>query len=1084
MSEKKKSRNEQIAELLRNGEKLKNFYRFTAQNPHIELHDACQIVLAHPKASICFYIEEWNELGRRVTQGRKGSMFYDANGNKQYVYDLHDTHGDRRYRRLTYPMRRLLYGLDELNGTELAVNNRKDYSKVLSGVAKYLDENGYFTEDERRNSLIAEGVAYSLYSKTGFPKDADVSISGLPYSVNENARLFKEMYELTETVKEEIEAVYELRMNRPLVLDDIEEETVSDEPVVTENMLAEQENVSELDRDLPPLYKKYKELETGKPEAFVLCRVGDFYEVIGEKAQEAANILGIMLTSRDFGIAEHVPMCGFSVHAADEYIAKLAQNNNVLVAEESGEPIYISALTEESGKTANDEELSELAEIYASEFEENAEEAEFSEIDNAEEAEESDEESEEYADESDETEAPEAEKTSRGSKQPKGGEKSIRERKKETPQASLFDYFEPQKKSREEQLIERQLLRGSGFENGKYRIYDKYYTEPTLKEYASFLKHEYGIGGYSYGHDLQDHNGKGIRMEWYDRDHPENNIRIDLKWNEAAIRIADLIDEDRYLTEEEKAYYEKRYKPEQAEQRKQREAEQKKKDEFVYLVIQNTGTVRKQRILDEYGKIAKIIEFAEFLSEEYGYSTEATSRYLARYDANGVRLSKYDRSGNTEQHVNLSWNDFAEKVCELIESDRLFPEERDNSDEEKPEFAETEQTLKKPIKPFNRFTELSSEDKAYYDEYIRKPNREPRDSPWDTVQDCTVIAPGIYSVITAGHGGIMIDKALAPHILSQEALSEGFVENGYYCYEEDAAESIPLRELYDKGILDKTNEYFTRLEYISPDLDAEAEYIGFSALPEAEQERKLKHWNDAVNETIAHWYPNYWEVYEQSCRTETEWKVRRTEWKVRRFVDLMVEEGIRETHNGNFSFTYNHYTEEAEQFVREYRNEIAEELTLRKEVQSAGLLDDGFEVKFRREYCSCLDEISISESKGGEQGENTDLNAVLDQSELGGAKSRFKGNIDAIRLMNRLYLENREATGEERKVLARYVGWGGLAQAFDETNRQWQKEYAELKDILTTEQYEKARGSVLNAHYTSKEVIGGIYAALKYRETH
>ena len=69
MSEKARSRNEQIAEMLRNGEKLKNFYRFTAQNPHIELHDACQIVLAHPKASICFYIDEWNEL-------REGILFF------------------------------------------------------------------------------------------------------------------------------------------------------------------------------------------------------------------------------------------------------------------------------------------------------------------------------------------------------------------------------------------------------------------------------------------------------------------------------------------------------------------------------------------------------------------------------------------------------------------------------------------------------------------------------------------------------------------------------------------------------------------------------------------------------------------------------------------------------------------------------------------------------------------------------------------------------------------------------------------------------------------------------------------------
>ena len=200
MAEKteRKTRNEQIADMLENGELLKNFYRFTAQNPHIELHDACQIVLVRPKASICFYIDEWNDMGRRVTKNRRGIQFYNADGDKQYVYDLHDTHGDKRYRRLIYPIRRLLHGLDELNGTFLAESNRRDYSKVLSGVAQYLDENGYFTEDERRNSLIAEGVAYSLYSKTGFPKDDGIALRGMPYGLDENARLFKEIYLLTD----------------------------------------------------------------------------------------------------------------------------------------------------------------------------------------------------------------------------------------------------------------------------------------------------------------------------------------------------------------------------------------------------------------------------------------------------------------------------------------------------------------------------------------------------------------------------------------------------------------------------------------------------------------------------------------------------------------------------------------------------------------------------------------------------------------------------------------------------------------------------------------------------------------------
>ena len=81
--------------------------------------------------------------------------------------------------------------------------------------------------------------------------------------------------------------------------------------------------------------------------------------------------------------------------------------------------------------------------------------------------------------------------------------------------------------------------------------------------------------------------------------------------------------------------------------------------------------------------------------------------------------------------------------------------------------------------------------------------------------------------------------------------------------------------------------------------------------------------------------------------------------------------------------------------------------------------------------------------------------------------------------MKKLYRENREATPEERKILAKYVGWGGLAKAFDELDENWQNEYEILKGLLTEEEYSGAKGSVLNAHYTSKEVIDGMYSALK-----
>ena len=75
-----KNRNEEIAEMLSDGKRLRNFYRFAAQNPHISLHDACQIVLDRPNASICFSFGEWNAMGRRITKGRSGVAYYDGDG--------------------------------------------------------------------------------------------------------------------------------------------------------------------------------------------------------------------------------------------------------------------------------------------------------------------------------------------------------------------------------------------------------------------------------------------------------------------------------------------------------------------------------------------------------------------------------------------------------------------------------------------------------------------------------------------------------------------------------------------------------------------------------------------------------------------------------------------------------------------------------------------------------------------------------------------------------------------------------------------------------------------------------------------
>ena len=108
-------------------------------------------------------------------------------------------------------------------------------------------------------------------------------------------------------------------------------------------------------------------------------------------------------------------------------------------------------------------------------------------------------------------------------------------------------------------------------------------------------------------------------------------------------------------------------------------------------------------------------------------------------------------------------------------------------------------------------------------------------------------------------------------------------------------------------------------------------------------------------------------------------------------------------------------------------------------------------------------------------------NYVITDMELGTgtAKEKFWRNVEAIRTLKMIESEGRMATADEQEVLSKYVGWGGLADAFDETKSAWAKEYAELKTLLSEEEYISARESTLNAHYTSPVIIQEIYRTLQ-----
>lgn len=134
-------------------------------------------------------------------------------------------------------------------------------------------------------------------------------------------------------------------------------------------------------------------------------------------------------------------------------------------------------------------------------------------------------------------------------------------------------------------------------------------------------------------------------------------------------------------------------------------------------------------------------------------------------------------------------------------------------------------------------------------------------------------------------------------------------------------------------------------------------------------------------------------------------------------------------------------------------------------------------VKKQKELDDELEEIEYFSDEGVEL-INYKFNPE-DEIGLGGLKTKFRNNVEAIKTLKIIESENRLATKEEQSILAKYVGWGGMPQAFDKSSSSWSNEYSELKLILSPEEYNSARASVNNAHYTSPTIINGIYKAIE-----
>ncbi len=268
-------------------------------------------------------------------------------------------------------------------------------------------------------------------------------------------------------------------------------------------------------------------------------------------------------------------------------------------------------------------------------------------------------------------------------------------------------------------------------------------------------------------------------------------------------------------------------------------------------------------------------------------------------------------------------------------------------------------------------------------------------------------------------------------------------------------EALRQVEAMDEDLRDALEIYLTKCSAIMP-YQPFLQMIAESSLP---KEDKLYF----LNRTINHMEDkDQTKAYHNNAYGLVEYIQNRDVF----MADLKGRDGERKRFSATYEQLYSimEYLIRAKTFVIQRRiNEYAADYA-RTPYEKKSALEKQFEDK--------LTNLRNRQRKGNFHFEDAEL-------PKGGQKTRYQWNVEAIRLLKQIEYEDRTATPEEQKVLARYVGWGGIAQAFDERNEGWQKEYAELKELLSTSEYADARETVNTAFYTSPIITQAVYGALE-----
>ena len=532
-----------------------------------------------------------------------------------------------------------------------------------------------------------------------------------------------------------------------------------------------------------------------------------------------------------------------------------------------------------------------------------------------------------------------------------GGQLSFIQERAEEQTASAF--------SIPKEIIDNYLASGSGFANGKYRIYEQLQKSLSLKENADFLKKEYGTGGGTYAGGVSDYNydcdAKGVRIR---KGYEENAPEIRMNWTEVAKEIGRLISDDRYLNKKEWWNY-----PEwlaEQEVKRTRVAEQVKNRE-----VMSTVPAEKE---PEEQEMPQDVEYEYHLGDKVYIG--ASEYEILSIDDERVMLYDYDMPLFNKEFSHI---EFDEKVRENPMNEHLIVKE------------------------------VPTEERNVTVDY--------NDAFFINQDNATVT--WIYYNPDSAAGGQYVTNILNFDEITEIA-KDSQTSNEFF----DRLGSIANQTLADVG-----TEWFS---------EAESRFLEKADFTDCTQDTMQSLISEAEKSSV------------------TEVQTNMGSMPIEDYREIVASQSGFDSYDEMYKQGYrigNGYDKEPEPVVPAWEQ--------KKKVKGFDLHPD---VPMADRHTFNLRENEV---------------------ETVGKKERFRRNIMAIQLLKKCQEENRFATPEEQIILSKYVGWGGLSEAFDENNSAWATEYLELSSVLTPEEYASARESTLTAFYTPPEVITAIYKAME-----